>query len=301
MRRASTSALLALLALILSACAWGQPATPPPTSTTTVTPPPATSTVTPTETATPTVTSTAPVPTTTTTAPPTTATPTAQPPAPGAPDVSGCAQPAGMNGLKDQDPSDSQNPWKREKGKKTLIKVDYSAVYDPSLPAAKAGNKEWYDYGVHAIEFWNQSPCLNLVMAPGTCPKGGGNLCVKVDVVSKGDDGNFDEVTKGGFNTGGHITLLASLKGKKIDLGAPIDRRPCSERLNVSIHELGHAVGLLHVKTPKVIMDPETYPDVCGVTRLDDKAKGGPRLGGPDRTALDNIAFGATKLQKYGN
>lgn len=210
------------------------------------------------------------------------------------PVASGCVAPAGMTGLRDQDPEDSQNPWKRTAGQKAVINVDSSKV---------ANSPEWMGYLRHAAEFWNISPCVDVRIVNG-CPAGQG--CGKFAVVAKGDDGNFDEITKGGFNVGGNITVLSSLKGKPLNvrpdgtLTDPLAVRAqsCSQRLNVAVHELGHLIGLRHVKTLKVIMDPETYPDVCGATKIGTKGKDGPVLGGPDQGALDNLAYSYTKMQK---
>lgn len=184
------------------------------------------------------------------------------------PPIDPCATPAGVTGLRNQDPEDEQRPWKRIPGQKAVVSIDKSKV---------AGNPEWVAYLDGAARKWNTaSPCVDVRIVAG-CPANAG--CVTFDVVSKGDDGNFDERDRDGFNYGGKITVNSKLKGARLN---PDLAGPCSERFNVVIHEIGHSTGLRHVTTRKAIMDPETYPDVCDI----------------DPGAVDNLAYSYTRLQK---
>lgn len=193
--------------------------------------------------------------------------PATTPTATQAPVADPCVAPAGMDGLRDQDPEDEQTPWKRTPGQKAVISIDKTRV---------ATSPEWVEYLEGAAKKWNVSPCVDVRIVTG-CPPDAG--CVKFDVVTKGDDGNFDEVNRGGFNYGGQITVNSKLRGARINTAT---LEPCSQRFNVVIHEVGHAIGLRHVRQNRVIMNEETYPDVCAI----------------DLTAMNNLAYSYTRLQK---
>lgn len=198
--------------------------------------------------------------------PPTPAPTATATPAPPAADQ--CVPPAGMTGLRDQDKTDSQRPWRRPDGQEAYIYINAGTVI---------GNARWNDYLNGAARKWNVSPCVDVRIVTA-CPPGA--TCVKFDLVTKGDDGNFDETTKGGYNVGGRITVNSKLAGAPIVNAA--GKEQCSEQYNVVIHEIGHSIGLRHVTTRKAIMDPETYPDVCTV----------------DQGALDNLAYSYTAMQR---
>lgn len=154
-------------------------------------------------------------------------------PIPPAPAASACVVPAGMTKLIDQDPSDEQLPWK-------WSGVDRVVIYF----AAPGVSAEWLgDLNYGSVQ-WNKSPCLDTRVVD-KCPAGAN--CVTVSVVKKGDDGNFDAVEKGGYTVGGHIDLL--------------DKLSTNEKKNVAVHEMGHAVGLVHRKA-RVLMNGDTYDDV---------------------------------------
>lgn len=51
---------------------------------------------------------------------------------------------------------------------------------------------------------------------------------------------------------GGHIDLYYE----------ELDKLGNGAKLNVTIHEMGHAVGLRHRQTEKVLMNGDTYTDV---------------------------------------
>jgi hypothetical protein len=103
------------------------------------------------------------------------------------------------------------------------------------------------------VAAWNRSPCLDTRLVDTCQPS---TNCVTVTVGDgDGADGNFDAIESGGFTTGGHIDLSSELTG--------------GERTNVTIHEMGHAVGLAHRSTERVLMNGDTYDDVFDPDEID--------------------------------
>jgi hypothetical protein len=171
-------------------------------------------------------------------------------------DAADCVTPAGMNGLIDQDTSDSQRPWKRPAGSRVTINF----VMDKSI------TPEWRADLEHGAEAWSKSPCLDTRIVD-SCPSGGN--CVDVSALDSMDaDGNFDAVEKDGFTTGGKITLLNKLNK--------------NQRRNVAVHEMGHAVGLVHRKTAHVMMNEDTFDDIFD----------------PDQTDYKNLLFSYDRMQR---
>lgn len=183
-----------------------------------------------------------------TAAPPSTATndsPATNPPSTAGDEVaasaagSACTPPPGGDGLRDQDMSDHQVPWER-KG------ADRVAIYFES------GNvtQEYRDYLDQGAAAWNRSPCLD-VQIVDRCPEGVN--CITVSLTSGDDaDGNFDSIEEGDFTVGGHIDLYHE----------ELDQLGDGAKLNVTIHEMGHAVGLRHRETERVLMNGDTYTDI---------------------------------------
>ena len=151
-----------------------------------------------------------------------------------------CAAPAGA-ALEDQDPDDHQVPWKRNGARKVVITFETRNV-----PA------DWVAEMQKGVAAWNRSACLETQLVEVCQPD---TNCVTVTVEDGDEDGNFDADESGGFTTGGHIDLLSSLTG--------------GERTNVTIHEMGHAVGLAHRLTERVLMNGDTYEDVFDPDSLD--------------------------------
>lgn len=148
--------------------------------------------------------------------------------------------------MQDQDPDDRQVPWKRNGARKVVINFKTRGV-----PA------DWVVDLQRGVAAWNQSPCLDIKLVDACAPA---SNCVTVTVGdADGDDGNFDAIESDGFTTGGHIDLSDALSG--------------GERTNVTIHEMGHAVGLAHRRTERVLMNGDTYDDVFD----------------PDATDLENL------------
>jgi len=170
--------------------------------------------------------------------------------------AAGCVTPAGMTGLIDQDTSDSQRPWRRPPG----ARVQVNFVMDKSI------TPEWRKDLQHGAEAWSKSPCLD-VRIVDSCPSGGN--CVTVSALDAMDaDGNFDAVEKDGFTTGGKITLLNKLT--------------TNQRRNVAVHEMGHAVGLVHRKSAHVMMNEDTFDDIFD----------------PDPTDYKNLLFSYDRMQR---
>jgi hypothetical protein len=111
---------------------------------------------------------------------------------------------------------------------------------------------DWVEEMRKGVAAWNRSACLETKLVE-TCPPDAN--CVTVTVGDDEDDGNFDAVERGGFTTAGHIDLLSDLTG--------------GERTNVTIHEMGHAVGLAHRSTEGVLMNGDTYDNVFEPDEVD--------------------------------
>jgi hypothetical protein len=151
-----------------------------------------------------------------------------------------CVAPAGA-ALQDQDPDDHQAPWKRNGAPKVAVTFETQNV-----------SADWVAEMEKGVAAWNRSACLETKLV-GACQSN--TNCVTVTVGEGDEDGNFDAVESGGFTTGGHIDLLSSLTG--------------GERTNVTVHEMGHAVGLAHRLAEGVLMNGDTYGDVYSPDEVD--------------------------------
>jgi hypothetical protein len=152
-----------------------------------------------------------------------------------------CVAPAGAV-LQDQDPEDHQVPWKRNGADKVVVTFETKNV------AA-----DWVAEMQKGVAAWNKSACLDTRLVEACQPK---TNCVTVGIGDGAEsDGNFDAVESGGFTTGGHIDYSSALTG--------------GERTNVTIHEMGHAVGLAHRMTEHVLMNADTYDDVFAPDEID--------------------------------
>jgi hypothetical protein len=152
-----------------------------------------------------------------------------------------CVAPAGAE-LQDQDPDDHQLPWKWNGSGKVVITFETKDV-----PA------DWVAEMQKGVAAWNRSACLDTKLVEACQPN---TNCVTVTVGDgDGADGNFDADESGGFTTGGHIDLSSELTDGK--------------KTNVTIHEMGHAVGLAHRLTEHVLMNADTYDDVFDPDEID--------------------------------
>ncbi len=134
---------------------------------------------------------------------------------------------------------DHQVPWERHDADKVAVYFESQNV-----------SAEYRDYLDQGAAAWNRSPCLDIHVVD-ECPAGAN--CVTVGL-TRGDDadGNFDAVEDRGFTVGGHIDLFYE----------ELDRLGSGAKLNVTIHEMGHAVGLRHRDTERVLMNGDTYTDI---------------------------------------
>lgn len=152
---------------------------------------------------------------------------------------SACSPPEDGGGLRDQDMSDHQVPWERNGADKVTIHLESGGV-----------SEEYRSYLDQGAAAWNRSPCLN-VRIVDACPDA--SNCVTVSLTPGDDaDGNFDSIEEGDFTVGGHIDLFFE----------ELDELGDGAKLNVTIHEIGHAVGLRHRETERVLMNGDTYSDI---------------------------------------
>jgi hypothetical protein len=112
---------------------------------------------------------------------------------------------------------------------------------------------DWVAEVQKGVAAWNRSACLDTKLVEACQPK---TNCVTVTLGDgEESDGNFDAVESGGFTTAGHVALSRALTG--------------GEKTNVTIHEMGHAVGLAHRMTEHVLMNADTYDDVFDPDEID--------------------------------
>lgn len=150
-----------------------------------------------------------------------------------------CEPPPGDGELRDQDFDDDQLPWARDGQQSVPIYFEAAGV-----------DEQYRGYLEQGAVAWSRSPCLD-VQVVDRCPAEAN--CVTVSVTSdRSDDGNFNAVERGGFTTGGRVELNDESLSELGD-GA---------KLNVTVHEMGHAVGLRHRLTTHVLMNGDTYTDV---------------------------------------
>lgn len=161
---------------------------------------------------------------------------------------SACSPPEEGAELLDQDMRDHQVPWERKGADRVAIYFESASV-----------TEEYRGYLEQGAVAWNRSPCLD-VRIVDVCPADVN--CVTVSLTDGDDaDGNFDSIEEGDFTVGGHIDLFHE----------ELDDEGDGAKLNVTIHEMGHAVGLRHRATGRVLMNGDTYTDIFDPDAIDDE------------------------------
>ncbi|MGH3428664.1 MAG: matrixin family metalloprotease, partial [Mycobacteriales bacterium] len=129
-------------------------------------------------------------------------------------------------------------PWAHMPGQKTKVYFQTSALPERYAAAAKK-----------AVEVWSQSPCLEAI-AVNECPADSHCTIMKTEQKSSkpSDDGSTEWTDDGHVRTGSTITLYTGILDDTTDNGL----------LGTTIHEMGHAFGLLHRKSASSIMAPSS-------------------------------------------
>ena len=100
-----------------------------------------------------------------------------------------------------------------------------------------------------AAEIWSRSPCVDLVV-DAACPPGVACSTVRAKERSrdKGTDGESESDDRGGVRRSNTLTLYTALLDEESDNGA----------LATIVHEMGHALGLVHRLDRDSVMNAET-------------------------------------------
>ncbi|MFD1210918.1 matrixin family metalloprotease [Arthrobacter sp. GCM10027362] len=131
-----------------------------------------------------------------------------------------------------------ETPWPKPDGEELLLYFETS------------GLSERYARMVgEAARIWSESPCLHAVAVPA-CPAEGNCVTVEEEFSGGGrhTDGEFAGRDSGGVREGGRITLYTRLLDETSDKGT----------LATVVHELGHALGLVHRKDDSDVMNAVT-------------------------------------------
>ena len=142
-------------------------------------------------------------------------------------------------GQQDADPEDTpEKPWPHTDG------VGVTVYFETT------GLSGRYERLVQdAASIWSASPCIEAV-AIEECKDGVNCVSVKEKSSSKdrGTDGEFSGRGRGESRSGGTITLYTELLDRSSDNGA----------LATVVHEMGHALGLVHRKSRDSVMNKKT-------------------------------------------
>ncbi|HET6393368.1 MAG TPA: matrixin family metalloprotease [Blastococcus sp.] len=143
---------------------------------------------------------------------------------------------------RDIDTDDSPEfPWGHTPGEEVTVYFETG-----ELPARYAQMVET------GASTWSRSPCIN-ALAVDRCP--GESNCTRVLVEERGDDRDTDGESTGvqrdGVRVANTITLYTELLDEASDNGA----------LATVIHEMGHALGLVHRNDSTSLMNAETDDD----------------------------------------
>jgi Matrixin len=144
----------------------------------------------------------------------------------------------------DVDPTDSpESPWGHVPGQEVAV---YFAT--GGLPSRYAALVE------EGASLWSRSPCIEAV-AVEECPDGANCSAVIAETREdrRGDDtdGESEGVDRGGVRLANTIRLYPNVLDRSSDNGA----------LATVVHEMGHALGLVHRGAPDSVMNAVTDDD----------------------------------------
>lgn len=140
-----------------------------------------------------------------------------------------------------EDDEDYEGLWPHTPGQRITVYFAYG-----TLPARYA------NFVKTGAQLWSRSPCVNAVAVPA-CPSGGNCSNVTVEPRAEDDsDGNSDSVDRKGVRRSNTLTLYTDYQDKATDSGA----------LATTVHEMGHALGLMHRNNKQSVM----YEDTINMT-----------------------------------
>jgi len=140
---------------------------------------------------------------------------------------------------RDVDPADyPEHAWRHVPGEEVTV---YFAT--AGLP------QRFADMVATGARLWSVSPCIR-ALAVGSCPAGTNCTTVRVKDRSKDrdTDGETSSDDRDGVRLSSRITLYTALLDKESDNGA----------LATIVHEMGHALGLVHRMQPGTVMNATT-------------------------------------------
>ncbi len=145
-----------------------------------------------------------------------------------------------IRGIEDDD-DDYEAAWPHKTGQETTVYFAYG-----TLPQRYAG------FVRTGAEIWSRSPCIRAVAVPA-CPSGG-EPCSTVTAPEYADeddrdtDGNSTSTDRRGVRISNELELYRGLLDDASETGA----------LATTVHEMGHALGLMHRTDKKSVMYPDT-------------------------------------------
>lgn len=141
--------------------------------------------------------------------------------------------------------------------------ADVDPEDDPEVPFAKAAGQKlvvffqnsnasarYFDMVKTGATTWSKSPCVDLQVVD-KCPENSNCVTVRARKASEDDDdtdGEFEGDDHKGVRRGGTLTVFTKLMDQETDNGA----------LATIVHEMGHAIGLVHRLDENDLMNADT-------------------------------------------